>query len=128
MHFGNTDQASNRDAQYVIVSPTGTDPDGWENRVDGYCAYHDDTHDPSIDGGGAVSGPILAFTNLPYVPDAGADCGAGMVNDPGHPRRRHVGGQPRVRRDRHRPVPRGATRCRVDQRLRRARSPTSAPT
>ena len=83
MHFGLTDQASNRDAQYVIVSPTGTDPDGWENRVDGYCAYHDDTQDSSIDGGGAVSGPILAFTNLPYVPDAGSSCGAGMVNNPG---------------------------------------------
>ena len=83
LHFGHPDQASNRDAQYVIVSPTGTDPDGWENRVSGYCAYHDDTHDSSIDGGGPVSGPILAFTNLPYVPDAGSGCGAGLVNQPG---------------------------------------------
>jgi serine protease len=82
-HFGNAGQASNRDAQYVIASPTGTDPDGWDNPVDGYCAYHDDSHDPGIDGGGPVSGPIIAFTNLPYVPDAGADCGAGLVNSPG---------------------------------------------
>ena len=82
-HFGNTDQAANRDAQYVIASPTGTDPDGWDNQTDGYCAYHDDTHDTSIDGGGAVAGPIVAFTNLPYVPDAGYDCGAGDLNTPG---------------------------------------------
>ncbi len=82
-YFGNTDQASNRDAQYVIVSPTGTDPDGWNNPVNGYCAYHDDTHDPSIGGGGPVTGPIVAFTNLPYVPDVGPYCGAGTVNSPG---------------------------------------------
>jgi serine protease len=82
-YFGNSDQASNRDTQYVIVSPTGTNPDGWTDPRGGYCAYHDDTHDGSIDGGGAVGGPIVAFTNLPYVPDAGADCGAGTVTSPG---------------------------------------------
>ncbi len=82
-HFGNTDQASNRDAQYVIASPTGSNPDGWANPSNGYCAYHDDTHDSFIDGGGAVGGPILAFTNMPYVPDAGSSCGAGSVNNPG---------------------------------------------
>jgi serine protease len=82
-HFGDTDQASNRDTQYVIVSPTGADPDGWSSPTNGYCAYHDDSHDPSITGGGPVTGPIVAFTNLPYVPDAGADCGAGTVNSPG---------------------------------------------
>ncbi len=67
----------------MIASPTGTDPDGWASPTDGYCAYHDDTHDASIDGGGAVPGPIVAFTNLPYVADAGYDCGAGDVNTPG---------------------------------------------
>lgn len=81
--FGNTDQASNRDTQYVIVSPTGADPDGWLDPRTGYCAYHDDSHDSSITGGGAVSGPIVAFTNLPYVPDAGYNCGSGSVNSPG---------------------------------------------
>ena len=30
-----------------------------------------------------MAGPIVAFTNLPYVPDAGASCGAGTVNSPG---------------------------------------------
>ena len=83
VHFGNADQTSNRDTQYVIVSPPGTDPDGWSNPTTGYCAYHDDTHDPTIDGAGPVSGPTVAFTNLPYVPDAGVSCGAGSVNSPG---------------------------------------------
>jgi IPT/TIG domain len=83
VHFGNSTQAANRDAQYVIASPTGSDADGWSSPVNGYCAYHDDTHDSTIDGGGPVPGPILAFTNLPYVPDAGGSCGAGTVNSPG---------------------------------------------
>jgi IPT/TIG domain len=79
-HFGNLTQASNRDTQYVIASPTGANPDGWNDPKTGYCAYHDDTHDPYIDGGGPVSGPIVAFTNLPYIPDAGASCGGNFVN------------------------------------------------
>jgi len=36
-HFGNTTPAANRDAQYVIVSPTGTRPDGFGR---GFCAWH----------------------------------------------------------------------------------------
>ncbi len=83
IHFGNLDQTSNRNTQYVIASPTGSNADGWSNPTTGYCAYHDDTHDPTIDGGGPVAGPILAFTNLPYVADAGYACGAGLVNTPG---------------------------------------------
>ncbi len=31
VHFANTDQASNRNSQYVVVSPTGTNPDGWSS-------------------------------------------------------------------------------------------------
>lgn len=78
-HFGNTTTASNRDAQYVVVSPTGTDPDFYENN---YCAWHDYTGDTTLDGGGGstVPGPTLAFTNLPYIPDAGAGCGQNFVN------------------------------------------------
>ncbi len=82
-HFGNTTQDANRDVQYVIASPTGSNADGWSNPRTGYCAYHDDTHDPTIDGGGPVTGPIVAFTNMPYVPDAAGSCGAGSVNNPG---------------------------------------------
>jgi hypothetical protein len=77
-HFGNMTTASNRDAQYVIVSPTGTDPDQYQQF--GFCAWHDYSGDSTMDGGGAASGPLVAFTNLPYIPDAGAGCGAGFVN------------------------------------------------
>jgi hypothetical protein len=76
--FGNTTAASNSNAQYLIISPTGTNPDGYKNA--GFCAWHDYTGDTSMDGGGAVSGPLLAFANIPYLPDAGAGCGAGAVN------------------------------------------------
>ncbi len=77
-HFGNTTAASNRDVQYVIISPTGTNPDNYKGS--GFCAWHDYSGDSSMDGGGAVSGPLLAFTNMPYIPDAGSGCGAGFVN------------------------------------------------
>ena len=80
-HFGNTSEASNRNAQYVIVSPTGTDPDSYIEG--GFCAWHDYTGDSTMDGGGAVSTPWgspVAFTNLPYVTDAGAGCGENFVN------------------------------------------------
>ena len=73
-HFGNTTTASNRDAQYVIISPTGTNPDNYKGS--GFCAWHDYTGDATLDGGGGASGPLTAFTNLPYIPDAGAGCGA----------------------------------------------------
>jgi hypothetical protein len=78
MHFGNSTTASNRDAQYVVVSPTGTDPDHYKEG--GFCAWHDFSGDSTMDGGGAPSGPLIAFTNLPYIPDAGFSCGSGIVN------------------------------------------------
>lgn len=79
-HFGNKTATSNRLTQYVIVSPTGTNPDGYKQG--GFCAWHDYTGDSSMDGGGSVGGPgtPLAFTNLPYITDAGGNCGAGVVN------------------------------------------------
>jgi serine protease len=80
-HFGNTTAASNRNAQYVIVSPTGTNPDNYKTQ--GFCAWHDYTGDSTLDGGGAVAGTTIAFTNLPYIPDAGSGCGQGFVNSPG---------------------------------------------
>ena len=77
-HFGKTTNALNRHVQYDIISPTGTDPDQYQEF--GFCAWHDYTADSSLDGGGAAPGPIAAFTNMPYVPDAGSFCGAGFVN------------------------------------------------
>ncbi len=75
-HFGNTTSSANRDAQYVIVSPTGTDPDNYQQQ--GFCAWHDWNGDSYV----GVSSPYgdIAFTNLPYLPDAGASCGMNYVN------------------------------------------------
>jgi len=79
-HFGNDTQASNRDAQYAIISPTGTHPDGFNTPNGGFCAWHDDTADPNLPGG-PVSAPLdVAFTNMPYVTDLGQACGENFVN------------------------------------------------
>jgi len=77
-HFGNTTAAANRDAQYVIISPTGTHPDGFNTSGGGFCAWHDWNGDPSV----GVTSPYgdIAFTNSPYVTDAGGACGTDFVN------------------------------------------------
>lgn len=62
-HFGNTTQAPNLNAQYVVLSPTGTHPDGFGPHGS-FCAWHDKT---------TSSYGTLAYTNLPYVPDLGVD-------------------------------------------------------
>ncbi|MFK2893285.1 hypothetical protein ISS98_19240 [Dyella flagellata] len=69
-HFGNTTAASNRYVQYVILSPTGTNPDGF-NAGANFCAWHNYT---------ASSAGNVAYTNMPYVYDAGASCGQNFVN------------------------------------------------
>jgi Putative Ig domain len=81
-HFGNTTAAANRSAQYVIVSPQGTNPDHYQTR--GFCAWHDYNGDSALSGG-PVSSPYgdIAFTNLPYIPDAGTGCGQRFVNSSG---------------------------------------------
>ena len=40
-HFGNTTASSNRNAQYVVVSPTGTHPGGFNTPNGNFCAWHD---------------------------------------------------------------------------------------
>ena len=62
-HFG-----YNANANYVVVTPTGTAESGFGSQ---WCAYH------SIDGNG------VSYTDMPYVSDAGSGCGAGSVNSPG---------------------------------------------
>jgi hypothetical protein len=81
-HFGNLTQSANRDAQYVIVSPHGTNPDGW--LTNGFCAWHDYNGDSTLSGG-PVTSPYgyIAFTNLPYITDAGQSCGEDFVNSNG---------------------------------------------
>ena len=78
-HFGNTTAAKNRSAQYVIVSPTGTHPDGFNTTGGNFCAWHDYTGDPGLGSVSQPNGPA-AFTNLPYIPDMGASCGQSFVN------------------------------------------------
>ena len=81
-HFGNTTPASNRYVQYVILSPTGTQPDGFNTPNGGFCAWHDWNGDSSLSGGAASSSyGDIAFTNMPYVADAGSSCGASSVRD-----------------------------------------------
>jgi Putative Ig domain len=70
-HFGNTTTAANRNDQYFIVSPPGAQPDGFNTPSGQFCAWHDATGSAADE---------LAFTNMPYVTDAGASCGANFVN------------------------------------------------
>jgi serine protease len=82
--FGNTSPSANRDAQYFIVSPTGTTPDGFNTPSGTFCAWHDYNTDISLNPPAARSGfGDIDFTNMPYLTDAGAGCGAGFVNSPG---------------------------------------------
>jgi len=83
-HFGNTTAASNRDAQYIIVSPTGTHPDGYNTPSGQFCAWHDYNGDSTLSGG-PVTSPYgdIAFTNSPYITDMGASCGQDFVNSNG---------------------------------------------
>lgn len=61
-HFG----VSGPDVDVFVVSPSGTSPDGFPNS--GFCAWHD------------WNGNV-AYTNMPYVLDAGSSCGANSVQN-----------------------------------------------
>ncbi len=63
-HFGNTTGASNASVQYVIATAHGFNSSGFGSQ---YCAYHSST---------SSSAGNVAYTNLPYITDAGASCGA----------------------------------------------------
>jgi len=63
-HFGNATAASNASVQYVIATATGNNSNGFKTQ---YCAYHSSTS--------STVGNV-AYTNLPYITDAGASCGA----------------------------------------------------
>ncbi|HET7815679.1 MAG TPA: hypothetical protein VFL13_15060 [Candidatus Baltobacteraceae bacterium] len=65
-HFGYS-----ADANYFIVTPHGVTTSGFGSQ---WCAFHN-----SMSGG---SGPV-AYTDFPYVPDAGSGCGQGSLNSPG---------------------------------------------
>ena len=63
-HFGNTSASSNASVQYVIATATGNSSSGFGRQ---YCAWHSST---------SSSVGNVAYTNLPYITDAGASCGA----------------------------------------------------
>jgi hypothetical protein len=63
-HFSNTSASSNASVQYVIATATGNSSSGFKTQ---YCAYHSSTS--------STVGNV-AYTNLPYITDAGASCGA----------------------------------------------------
>ena len=83
-HFGNNTGTANRNSQYVIVSPHNTHPDGFNTATGNFCAWHDWNGDPQLPGG-PVTSPVgdIAFTNMPYVTDAGTGCGQNFVNKTG---------------------------------------------
>jgi hypothetical protein len=63
-HFGNTGSSQNASVQYVIATANGYNPPGFGTQ---YCAWHSSTS--------SKYGKI-AYTNLPYIPEAGTACGA----------------------------------------------------
>ena len=63
-HFGNTTSTSNASVQYVIATPHGYNSSGFGTQ---YCAWH---------SWASSSAGYIAYTNLPYMTDAGASCGA----------------------------------------------------
>jgi hypothetical protein len=63
-HFGNTTASRNSTVQYVIATSHGNSSTGFGTQ---YCAWHSST---------SSSYGNVAYTNLPYLTDAGASCGA----------------------------------------------------
>jgi hypothetical protein len=63
-YWGNKTATSNASVQYVIATATGNNSSGFGRQ---YCAYHSSTTSSYGD---------IAYTNLPYITDAGANCGA----------------------------------------------------
>jgi hypothetical protein len=63
-HFGNATSSSNASTQYVVATAHGNNASGFGTQ---YCAWHSST---------SSSVGNVAYTNLPYITDAGASCGA----------------------------------------------------
>jgi len=57
--------------QIIVVSPSGTNPGGGFGSS--YCAYHNWAQ--------YSSSQLLSWTNLPYIPDQGSNCGANDVQN-----------------------------------------------
>jgi hypothetical protein len=66
-HFGGTPDLN---GSYVVATPHGRSSSGFGTR---FCAYHSAT---------SVGGKMISYTNLPYMPDAGASCGSNFIPPP----------------------------------------------
>ncbi|MFP5237067.1 MAG: hypothetical protein ACLGSD_14295 [Acidobacteriota bacterium] len=64
-HFGNTSASRNASVQYVIATAHGYNASGFGTQ---YCAWHSSTSSSTTGN--------VAYTNMPYITDAGASCGA----------------------------------------------------
>ncbi len=64
-HFG-----YNANASYIVATPHGRSTSGFRTQ---WCAYHSAT---------STGGKLVSYTNLPYMPDAGANCGANIISPP----------------------------------------------
>jgi hypothetical protein len=63
-HFGNTSSTTNHHVQYVVSTSTGHSMSGFGTQ---WCAWHSST---------SSSYGNIAYTNMPYITDAGSSCGA----------------------------------------------------
>ncbi len=64
-HFG-----YNPNASYIVATPHGHSSSGFATS---WCAYHSATQ---------YNGQLVSYTNLPYMPDAGQNCGANIISPP----------------------------------------------
>jgi len=64
-HFG-----YNANASYVVATPHGRSTSGFGSQ---WCAYHSAT---------SSSGRLVSYTDLPYMPDAGSNCGSNIISPP----------------------------------------------
>jgi hypothetical protein len=64
-HFG-----FDANGSYVVVTAHNHNSPGFGTQ---FCAYHSDT---------STNKGIISYTNLPYIPDAGQNCGAGFISPP----------------------------------------------
>jgi len=64
-HFG-----YNANASYVVATPHGRSTRGFGTQ---WCAYHSAT---------STGGKLVSYTDLPYMPDAGASCGSNIISPP----------------------------------------------
>jgi len=67
-HFGNTSSSKNTTVQYVVNTATKNSMRGFGTQ---WCAWHSSV---------SSSYGNIAFTNMPYITDAGASCGANFNN------------------------------------------------